>query len=413
MLISFFKNHKLTMCLLLFVTCLILGKNSQASSTLSDISEITVLKNSDSFIKKFQTVKQAQKSIWVSVMIFDCSESSRMLFDELLRKQNEDHVDVRILAEGLYMKSIVNGCYRDLKESGLRVVQVFDHLRKGGQISRMMHQKFFVVDNQEVIMGGQNFIKYENQSNWENSYVRDTDVYLKSNRIAQAVSEEFVWMWNFFSKTDKIEQFNFISNEDPLNKSACRILIQNPRRGLDEADEFLTEHLKSAKTSLKMYSPGVFYGKDDFFSILKEKVNNSDFQYELIRPGIAKQADELTMFFNDSIQKNLQQVNPVGIVFSALGKGIAKLIANKGVNAGLKSLKQNYGDRIKVYDYPRYSHSKVYIFDQEIAMMGSVNLDDHSLGNNYEIAFSCDDPRFVNQLTDMFSEDLLKTKQSL
>ena len=76
-------------------------------------------------------------------------------------------------------------------------------------------------------------------------------------------------------------------------------------------------------------------------------------------------------------------------------------------------MQENYGNNIKLYDFPRYTHSKVYIFDEKIAMIGSVNLDDNSLENNYEIAFSCDDPRFVSQLVQMFNDDIKKTKQTL
>lgn len=119
------------------------------------------------------------------------------------------------------------------------------------------------------------------------------------------------------------------------------------------------------------------------------------------------------MVLDDALKKSIKKLNPVGIVFSALGKFVNKLLTKGAIDKGLKSLQDNLGDKIKVYDYPRYTHSKVYIFDEKIAMIGSLNLDDHSLDNNYEIAFSCDDSRFVSQLVQMYNEDLLKTKQTI
>jgi phosphatidylserine/phosphatidylglycerophosphate/cardiolipin synthase-like enzyme len=144
---------------LISALCLIMGLAATSQAQVSDISDIVVLRDKDSYAKKLELVKNAKTSIWMSVMVFDCKESSKDLFHEMIKKQ-EEGLDVRILAEGLYMKTISNPCYKYLTESGLKVTQVFDHLRKGGSLARMMHQKFFVIDGEEIVMGGQNFIKY-------------------------------------------------------------------------------------------------------------------------------------------------------------------------------------------------------------------------------------------------------------
>ncbi|MBC7458069.1 MAG: phosphatidylserine/phosphatidylglycerophosphate/cardiolipin synthase family protein, partial [Bdellovibrionaceae bacterium] len=345
--------NKLYACIIINAICLIMGNQVLAQAQApNDISEIEVLKDSKSFDKKYEIVSRAKSRIWISVMIFDCSDSSSKLFEEIIRKQEEENVDVRIMAEGLYMKTLAHPCYARLKnDHQIKITQIFDHFKKGGNLSRMMHEKFFIVDNEELILGGMNFIKYENEANEKNGWVRDTDVYLKSARLTQSVAEEFVWMWNFFSKKDKIENFKINSGDDPLNQGSCRILVQNPRRGLDQADEFITENLRSARVSLKMYTPGMKYGKADFFSILKEKVEKG-FEFSLIRPGIAKQADELTMFMNDHIQQKIKNKDILGAGACFLGKCLGKLLVNSSVRSGFRSLLENYGNKINVYDFP-------------------------------------------------------------
>ncbi|MBC7458613.1 MAG: phosphatidylserine/phosphatidylglycerophosphate/cardiolipin synthase family protein [Bdellovibrionaceae bacterium] len=154
------------------------------------------------------------------------------------------------------------------------------------------------------------------------------------------------------------------------------------------------------------------YGKANFFSILKEKVEKG-FEFSLIRPGIAKQADEMTMFMNDHIQQNLKNKDLLGAGVCFVGKCLGKIFVNSSVRSGFRSLLENYGNKINVYDFPRYSHSKIYIYDDSKAFIGSVNMDDHSLDNNYEIGFGCDDPRLLNQLRTLWAEDLTYTKQVL
>ncbi len=391
---------------ILLITISVGFLNNLHAQNSSDIQNIQILKDSQSFDKKLEIVSKAKKSIWMSVMVFDCSESSKFLFDKMIEKQEKENVDVRIIAEGLYMKTLSSPCYKYLKNNNIKVTQVFDHLKKGGNIKRMMHQKFFIVDEEEVILGGQNFLKYQNEANEENQFVRDNDVYIKSRRISHEAADEFVWQWNFFSDYDKINNFEFV-NDNTLNN--CKIYIQNPRRNKDEIDQYLSDNLISSTQSLKMYTPGMIYEKNNIFNMLKEKVING-YDFRLILPGQSKNNNEATMFFKFH-KEDQWPTNQASAVLNFLGQTITHALSKKSIKGGLENVILNQQGKGIIYGYPRYSHSKIYIFDNKTAFIGSLNLDDQSLDNNYEIGFGCDDPDYINQLTQMFDEDVLKATQ--
>lgn len=398
-----------------------------------DISQIQLYKDSDSYYKKIQLAQNAHKRIWMSTMIFDCSDSSMVFWNELARKQKEENVDVRIMGEGLYLGTVVSNCKNILKNLDLKVTSVFDHLGKGSSLTRMQHQKYMIFDDEEVILGGQNFIKYTNLSNDNNLYVRDTDVYIKSNRISQEVQNEFVWMWNEFTKADKINDESYEGIEAiKSNKASCRIVSQNPRRGLDQADEFLREQISKAHTA-HFISPDVQWTESSrTFQLLKKRINtnttsehqmrNADFlkqrinqglQFVLIRPGYAKTPDEGSMFFRDSANILLERKDYLGAGLSGLGDLLYKRLSRGSDAKTLQGLKEGLSEKIHVFEYKKYTHTKAYIFDNKIAMLGSINFEHHSLDGNYEMGFVCDDPRFVNQMIEMFEQDKFNSQKVL
>ncbi len=382
--------------------------NIFAQNQTSDISEIIILKDSNSYTKKMELINKAKNRVWMSTMVFDCSPTSRTFFDQLIQKQKVEKIDVRIIAESVYVESASNSCFDYLIKNQIKIIQVADHLKKDGEIARMMHQKYLIVDNDEIVMGGLNFTRFNNEANEINQYNRDTDVYLKSNRLVNTLIGEFTFNWNTFSKENKIKPE--LSQSNLNDQLSCRIVIENPRRNKKEIEQFLATSITDVKSTLKMYSPDVEMGKNPILPLLINRIR-SGLKYELIRHGENELANENSMYLDYRTKANLANGNKAAAAMTEAARKVATSNANATTRKQLKALKKSLGDQITVYDYPRYSHSKIFIFDDQVGLIGSLNFNDQSLNTNYEIGFACDDSRFIKQLLDLYQEDIKVSKQ--
>ena len=82
------KSQIQKICVLLLAFLTLAGQVVNAEDYQdSTIQDMVLLKDYRSYNKKLELVKNAKKRIWISVMAFDCSDSSQALFDELIYKQ--------------------------------------------------------------------------------------------------------------------------------------------------------------------------------------------------------------------------------------------------------------------------------------------------------------------------------------
>ena len=69
---------------------------------------------------------------------------------------------MRVITEGFYAFSLSNYAIGVLEREGIPVVRVDD--KTLSQLNRMFHNKIWISDGEEAILGGMNILNYQNKS---------------------------------------------------------------------------------------------------------------------------------------------------------------------------------------------------------------------------------------------------------
>ena len=133
-------------------------------------------------------IDSAQSSIHIAVAFWDegespCSTPGTIAHELVTVKQENPSLDIRVIMDDSTGNDPVRSC---LLENGISVVDDSSL----GDPSHIMHDKFMVVDGEELIVATVNFIVSDFYKN------NNTALYLKSKAVAYFYEEEFEHMWN-------------------------------------------------------------------------------------------------------------------------------------------------------------------------------------------------------------------------
>src|ERR1035437_3433107 len=95
--------------------------------------------------------------------------------------------------EKLYMGTLFRSCANRLRNGGVDVVLVGDQLKLKSLLA-FFHVKLWIRDGEEAIVGGQNIVRYENNSTGFNNLNRDTDVLVQGPAVTDFL-HEYLDLW--------------------------------------------------------------------------------------------------------------------------------------------------------------------------------------------------------------------------
>ena len=295
-----------------------------------------------------EAIRSAKKYIFLEYFIIEPDTSWNEIFRELHKKVKEG-VEVRILCDGLGSPVISTSYYQKyLKANGFKsrvfipIVPVFST-----HLNNRDHRKMLIVDGELAFTGGLNLSnEYFNRGKKNRfAYWKDNAVQIQGQAV-HTFLQLFLQSWNLFAKN--IEDF--------------------------------TPYLPQ---SYKTYDcPGITipYG-DDFF-------NNKDI------------AENIYLYIINSAKKYLNITTPYVLVDNQLQEALI-FAAARGVEVSIivpatpdhlitfcigKTYLETFVNKgIKVYLYQKgFIHAKTFISDNQIATVGSVNLDYRSLYHHFE-----------------------------
>lgn len=174
----------------------------QLSATeLSFGNTLKILPNGTSWQEKLRMIRAAKTSLWIAVMIMRCDASTEILIQEIIRRHREG-IDVRIVLEGLYPGlGLDKGCTKKLEAHGVPVIRSSYYAnRNQPQSLGVMHHKLWIMDDQEVILGGENLLNLNNYSDGFNG-MRDTDVWVQGPSVTDA-RYGFIQLWRWVEDID-------------------------------------------------------------------------------------------------------------------------------------------------------------------------------------------------------------------
>lgn len=318
----------------------------------------------DEFIS---SIKEAKKSIFISTYVFKYDNLTNEII-ELLEEKARQGVEIRILIDSLGSLSVYlfQNKLKRLKNLGVEIRFFMPILRIPfrNYINLRNHRKIYIFDNKKVLSGGINltneyFGKEYNDAQWE-----DILFSCKGDCVRDFFTI-FASDWFYASK----EKLNFNAKIEETNKDTqIRVVPSGPDVKRDPLYEIILNSIFLAKKRIWIVSP--YFVPNETLSKALIIAKHKGIDIKLITP-----------------------------------KKSNHFIADVTRSSFMRELQDN-DIEIKLYKGSML-HAKAILFDDNLAMIGSVNLDNRSLFLNYEVATFVYSSKVILNLEN-WMENLLK-----
>lgn len=293
------------------------------------------------------SIRSSQKYVFMEFFIIDLDESWAEIL-EALKERIEHGVEVRVLCDGLGSPVASSVAYqKHLKEIGIhskvfsKIIPVFSTY-----LNNRDHRKLIVIDGATAYTGGLNLAnEYFNRGKNRFPYWKDNAVQIQGPAV-HTMLQLFLQNWNLNTKTMGLD-YQFLQN-NYQEYEASGITIP--------------------------YGDDFYNKKDIAENIYLYIINNAKQYLNITTPYILidNQIQEAILFAVErgvEVSIILPSVPDHFLTF-CIGKTFLEILVNNGV---------------KVYLYQKgFIHAKTFISDNQIATIGSVNLDYRSLFHHFE-----------------------------
>lgn len=336
---------------------------------LEEGGSVEILNNGDGFYPALlDSFRDAKKTINFSVYIWEDGEASDMILPVLLEKQKQG-VQVRVLLDGLGSKNAPDDLFEELKASGAKVesyrTATFGKLTR---YHRRNHRRSIVIDGKVGFTGGMAVSDSWLGNAQSPKHWRDM-MFKVSGPMARSLQDAFVDHWASSSGEILLgEDIYPTAFEQPGSEIKFVHIASSPADDSQPMPKFLLLPMLAAKEKLYIATP-YFVGDTDLMEVLRHKAHNG-VDVRLMLPG--------------------------------------KNIDNKMVRWGAQNYYQDLLEAgVKVYEYqPTFLHSKFFVVDDKMSVIGSPNLNSRSRRLDEENAMAIFDAGLAQQLSDIFVKDL-------
>ncbi len=319
-------------------------------------------------------IREAKESINMLYFIIKNDEIGNKIVD-LLTQKADAGVEVRLIYDSLGSFFTPGRMFKRLKEAGGKVCRFFPvSLGFYLKINHRNHRKIVTIDGEIAYMGGMNIgMEYMGLSKitpWRDTHLRIT------GSAVLMLQEQFLLDWNFVSKTtDNLDDVHFVRKYFPPIKSPGKLGIQivssDPGIAAEQIKSGLIKMVYSAQESLWIQTP-YFVPDEPFLEALKT-ASASGVDVRIMIPGLPdkKYVWNVTMSYVRDL-----------------------------LNAG-----------IKVYMYSGFMHAKMVVMDDQIATIGSTNIDIRSFALHFEVNAFIYDTEFALKCKKIFIDDEMDSTQ--
>ncbi|MCE5034512.1 cardiolipin synthase [Staphylococcus cohnii] len=294
---------------------------------------------------------------------------------DILQQKAEEGLEVKILYDAVGSKTVHKSKFKKFQEAGGQVEAFFQAKIPlvNFRLNNRNHRKILVIDGMTGYVGGFN-IGDEYLGLDENfGYWRDTHLRVKGDGV-DALQLSFIHDWNSQSHREQLE-FNdkyFPDNAKQGGDVPMQIALSAPSDNWHQIEFGYMKMIMNAKESIYMHSP-YFIPDKGYINALRIAAK-AGVDVRLIIPN---KPDHIFVYW-----------------------------------ATITSVAQLIRDGVKVYTYENgFIHSKMMIIDDEVASVGSSNMDIRSFELNFEINAFMYDENIVKELKAAFIEDMKVSKE--
>jgi cardiolipin synthase len=346
--------------------------NSKNSPLTGNNSVKVLLNGEEKFPELIKAIADAKSHIHLEYYIYENDETGSSIADLLIKKAQQG-VEVRFLYDDFGSHGLGKQFIKRLNEGGVETAP-FYKIKLYALASRLNyrnHRKIIVIDGTKSFIGGINISdKYRNDTKAENGlYWRDTHLMIDGPATFY-LQYIFICDWNFCSK----QKLHFESDYFPL------------RFEKKDIQDDLVQLVSSGPDSVL---PVIFYSLMEAIGLAREQISITS---PYFIPG-------------ESLMDDLIIAAKSGVEVRILVPGVSdSKMVNAAARAYYTELLQ-HGVRIFLYE-KGFVHAKTMVVDNNLAIVGSANMDYRSFDLNFEVNAMLYSKEIAGQLNEAFEYDL-------
>lgn len=330
--------------------------------------------------KKFdmliKDIRQAQEFIHLCYFIIKPDDEGHELI-QVLSERAAAGVEVTLLYDPFGFPFASKKLFEPLRQAGGQVVEFFPgflfsvvNLRANYR----NHRKIVVIDGKCVYTGGMNIgDEYRGRDKRKKPWV---DAHIKMT--GPAVNHyEIIFLHDLLATRNQEDLFNpqfigkYLRPQLPCGSSPVQVLTCGPEAEAEEIKSSFIRMMYSARKSVYIQTP--------YF------IPDSSFMEALC--NVARSGIDVRMCIPNVPDKRFVYRATLGYCREAMEAGV------------------------RVFRVPGFLHSKLMIIDDEIATIGTTNMDIRSFSLHFEVNSFVYDPEFAHQCTELFLRDQSVAKE--
>ena len=313
-------------------------------------------------------ISKATHHIHIVSYIIDDDPLGRLLRDALIDKARKG-VEVRLLFDDVGSWKTPNRFFEQMREEGIEV-HPFMPVRFPaftGKVNYRNHRKIIVIDGKVGFIGGMNlaqrYVKGHKGIMW-----RDTHVKI-SGAAVYGLQRAFLIDWFHADRTLITDRKYYPDTTITPNNNLIQIVTSSPTNVWEELEQGYIKILLSAKRYVYMETPYFLPTEPIFFAMRTAALSGVD-----VRLMVSLKTD------------------------SKLVQMASRSYLTQTIQAGVKVICYEEG----------FNHTKLLVADDNVATIGSANIDFRSFENNFEANAFFYDKSMAQRIKDIFLNDETK-----
>ena len=346
---------------------------TESTSPLTSDNEVTLLLNGENkFPELIRALKAAKQHIHIEYYIVEDDETGKEIESVLIQKAGEG-IQVRFIYDDYGSRSIRKTLVPRLRNAGIKAYPFFKvrFITLANRLNYRNHRKIVVIDGKTGFLGGINISdRYVNTTERANKvFWRDTHLRLDGPAV-QYLQYLFLCDWNFCADAP-LEPDNLLfpplSSIPKLGNKIVQIAASGP----------------DSETPIILYS-------------IIQAINLASKEILISTPYFVP---------NESLLDALR-------IASLGGLKIKIILPLKSDSSIVDLAVQSYYNEllsvgIEIYRYQKgFMHAKTIVFDGQLAMVGTSNMDIRSFDLNFEVNAIVYDKEIAEKLQETFYDDL-------
>ncbi len=349
---------------------------------LSDFNGYPVTKNNDisyyptgelAFEAMIEDLKKAEKFIFLEYFVI-CEGHMWNSILSVLEEKAAQGIDVRLIYDDLGCVSTLDSKYhKKLEKKGIKCI-VFNELNPiaGVIMNNRDHRKILVIDGKIAYSGGINLADEYINKITRFGHWKDNGIKISGDGVWN-YTVLFLTMWNAFRPDDNnFEKYKYSFKNKNNNLGYACPYGETPLDDETTGENLYLNIINQAIKYVYIFTPYLIIDVDMENALSLAAKRGVD--VKIIIPAIP---DKKTVYM--------------------LSEAYMETLINNGV---------------KVYKYtPGFLHSKVFVSDDKIATIGTINMDYRSLYLNFECGLYLEDAKVIDDIKKDFTSTLKKSHE--